>query len=78
MPISARGIFSSSTREYIRYLNIAKRTTAESENWLYKMRDVGIIDKGKCNGFVGRCIEIQKMLSGLIKSLRRFSATEKE
>ena len=74
----SEGHFSSSTREYIRYLNIAKRTTAESENWLYKMRDVGIIDKGKCNGFVGRCIEIQKMLSGLIKSLRRFSAKEKE
>lgn len=68
----SEGNLATSTREYIRYLNIAKRTTAETENWLYKLRDVGLLEKGRCIGFVARCIEIQKMLSGLVKSLRRY------
>jgi len=68
----SEGCLATSAREYIRYLNIAKRTTAETENWLYKLRDVGLIDGRPCGGFVKRCIEIQKMLSGLVKSLKRY------
>jgi four helix bundle protein len=68
----SEGCLATSTREYVRYLNIAKRTTAETENWLYKLRDVGLMDRKHCGGFVMRCIEIQKMLSGLAKALKRY------
>ena len=67
---------ASSVKEYIRYLNIAKRTSAETENWLYKLRDVGLMDRPHCAGLVERCIEIQKMLTGLVKSLERYKERE--
>jgi four helix bundle protein len=68
----SEGHLASSAKEYIRYLSIAKRTSAETENWLYKLRDVGLMDRERCAGFVKRCVEIQKMLTGLAKSLRRY------
>jgi len=64
----AEGFNARSTRQYISFLDIAKRATAESENWFYKLKDLGllgqIIDKR-----ISECIEISKMLSGLMKSL---------
>jgi four helix bundle protein len=41
----AEGFNSRTTKEYIRYLDIAKRTTAESENWFYKLRDTGSLNR---------------------------------
>lgn len=43
----------------------------EAENWLYKLRDAGFLDKHLANARVRECIEIEKMLSGLMRSIRR-------
>jgi len=43
---------------------------AETENWLYKLRDASFLKKELANARVRESIEIQKMLNGLIRSIR--------
>ncbi|MBI4712616.1 MAG: four helix bundle protein [Planctomycetes bacterium] len=66
---TAEGFNSRTTKEYIRYLDIAKRTTAESENWFYKLRDTNFLNRETATTRIKDCIEISKMLQGLMKSL---------
>jgi len=65
----AEGFNSRTTKEYIRYLDISKRTTAESENWFYKLRDANFIKKDIANIRIKACLEISRMIQGLITSL---------
>ncbi|MFH0889174.1 MAG: four helix bundle protein [Planctomycetota bacterium] len=65
----SEGFNSRTTKEYIRYLDIAKRTTAESENWFYKLRDANLLNKDISNTRIKMCIEISKMLQGLMTNL---------
>ena len=62
--------FNRSTKKYLNSLNIALGEAAETENWLYKLRDAGFLEKKLANARVGESIEIQKMLNGLIRSIR--------
>ena len=62
--------FNRSKSRYLNALDIALGEANESENWLYKLRDAGYIDPDKAKPFVAECIEIQKMLNGLIRSIR--------
>ena len=65
----AEGFNSRITKEYIRYLDIAKRTTAESENWFYKLRDSVLLKKTIADDRINNCVEISKMLQGLMNAL---------
>jgi four helix bundle protein len=65
----AEGFNAVSTKEYIHYLDIARRSTAESENWFYKLRDCGLLNKDKVNIRIRSTLEIARMLQGLIKAL---------
>ena len=62
--------FNRSTKKYLNSLDIALGEAAETENWLYKLRDAGFLEKELANARVGESIEIQKMLNGLIRSIR--------
>ena len=52
-------------------LDISLGEASEAENWFYKFRDAGFLDKDVANKRVRECIEIQKMLNGLIRSIRK-------
>ncbi|HIP96138.1 MAG TPA: four helix bundle protein [Anaerolineae bacterium] len=42
----------------------------ESENWLYKLRDAGFIDRERADEHVRTCVRIGKMLCSLMRSIR--------
>ncbi|MEW6608921.1 MAG: four helix bundle protein [bacterium] len=65
----AEGFNSRSTKQYINYLDISRRSTAETENWYYKVRDANYLSKNICLKRIKECIEISKMLYGLMNSL---------
>ena len=66
----AEGFKSLSTKQYVYFLDIAQRSAAETENWVYKMRDCQLADKNTVNTWLHVCVEIEKMLYSLIKSLK--------
>jgi four helix bundle protein len=63
--------FNRSKKKYLNSLDIALGEADETENWLYKLRDAGLLDRDKANKRIQECIEIQKMLNGLIRSIRK-------
>ena len=65
----AEGFNSRSTKEYVHFLDIAQRSAAETENWLYKMRDCMMLRKEIVEQWLGVCVEIEKMLQKLKKNL---------
>ncbi|MDY0169841.1 MAG: four helix bundle protein [Thermoguttaceae bacterium] len=62
--------FNRSKSRYLNALDIALGEANESENWLYKVRDAGFISPETAKPYIAECIEIEKMLSGLIRSIR--------
>ena len=67
----AEGFNARSTKEYIRFLDIALRSAAETENWIYKIVDCHLLRKGKVTPWIDACYEIKKMLQSLMKSLEK-------
>lgn len=65
--------FNRSRKRYLNSLDISVGEAAESENWLYKLRDAGFIERQSSNTRIRECIEIQKMLHGLVRSISRAS-----
>ncbi len=63
--------FNRSKAKFLSSLDIALGEANESENWLYKLRDAGHMPRDTANRHVAECIEIQKMLNGLIRSIRQ-------
>jgi len=63
--------FNRSKKRYLNSLDIALGEAQESENWLYKLRDAGFMDRDVATGRIRRCIEVAKMLNGLISSISR-------
>ena len=66
----SEGFNAASTKEYVHYLDIARRSTAETENWLYKIRDLNYVDRFISETRIGTCTDISKMICGLRKSLK--------
>ncbi|GBE34651.1 hypothetical protein BMS3Bbin06_01180 [bacterium BMS3Bbin06] len=66
----AEGFNAMTTRQYISFLDISRRSSAESENWFYKLRDLGYLKKDIAEIRINECLEINKMLYGLMRSLR--------
>ncbi|MEW6108113.1 MAG: four helix bundle protein [Nitrospirota bacterium] len=67
----AEGFNSRSTKQYLNYLDISKRTSAESENWYYKLRDAKFLEKDIAEKRITECNEISMMIQGLINSLEK-------
>jgi len=63
--------FNRSQRKYLSSLDIASGEAAEAENWLYKVRDAGFMDSDTAVARVRGSIEIQEMLSGLMRSISK-------
>jgi four helix bundle protein len=61
--------FDRSKKRFLSYLDIAKGSCYETENWLYKARDAKYCKKEKANELLRRTIEINKMLHGLIRAV---------
>ncbi len=66
----AEGFASRNPKEYCRYLDIARKSASESENWFLKFRDSEIMEKTLAQTRIDACIEISKMIYGLIKSIK--------
>jgi four helix bundle protein len=62
--------FNRSKAKFINSLDIALGELNETENWFYKLRDVDYLNRNRANGHVRECIEIEKMLSALIRAIR--------
>ncbi len=62
--------FNRSKKKYLNSLDIALGEADETENWLYKIRDAGFVDRNTANYRIRECIEIEKMLNGLMRSIR--------
>lgn len=66
----AEGFNSRTTKQYLSFLDIARRSAAESENWFYKLRDLGYLQKETSETRINKCQELNRMLYGLMKSLK--------
>lgn len=62
--------FNRSKKKYLNSLDIALGEANEAENWLYKLRDGRFVEAETANARIRECIEIGKMLNGLIRSIR--------
>ena len=62
--------FNRSKKKYLNSLDIALGEANEAENWLYKLRDAGFVDRELGNSRIRESIEIAKMLNGLMRSIR--------
>ncbi|MFA6518318.1 MAG: four helix bundle protein [Candidatus Shapirobacteria bacterium] len=65
----AEGYERKTNLEFKRFLYISKGSCGEVRSMLYLANDLGYIDGGMMVNLSDMCIEISKMLSGLIKSL---------
>ncbi len=65
----AEGFDRRSNKEFVHFLYIAKGSAAEVRSMLYIANDQQHITQIEFNMLSSLCIEISKMLSGLIKSL---------
>lgn len=73
----AEGFYRNSTRDYIRFLYMAKGSLGEIETQLYLCEGFGYVKKEQILPILGKCDEIGKMLTGLIKNLQ-LKLNEKE
>lgn len=58
-------------KEYIQFLYISRGSLEETKYHLLLSKDLGYISIDRYNCFMESCIEIGKMLNGLIKSLEK-------
>ena len=63
--------FNRSKKKYFNSLDISLGEARELENWLYKVRDAQFVKQETANSRIRECIEIEKMLNGLIRSIRK-------
>ena len=63
--------FNRSKAKFLNSLDIALGEADETENWLYKLRDAGFVPRDKANAHIRECIEIEKMLNGLMREIRK-------
>ncbi len=66
----AEGYERNSSREFIRFLKIAKGSCGELRTQLYISIEGGFLEKPLALQFIDETIEISKMLQGLIKKIQ--------
>ena len=67
----AEGYERGSDRELANFLKYAKGSAGELRTQVYIGMDIGYIDKGVGNRWLGEAEEISRMLHGLIRAARR-------
>jgi four helix bundle protein len=68
----AEGFERKGNKEFVKFLYIAKGSCGEVRSMLYLGVDLNYIDKKEFDNLYNQALEISKMLSGLIKTLRTF------
>lgn len=68
----AEGFERKGNKEFSKFLYIAKGSCGEVRSMLYLSLDLGYISKAEFDNLHNQTIEISKMLSGLIKTLKTF------
>ena len=66
----AEGCGKASTREFLRFLDIAIGSSRELENHLIVARDLEVINEPELTRLDDQLGEVRRMLSGLARSLR--------
>ena len=66
----AEGFERKSNKEFVYFLFVAKGSCGEVRSMLYLAKDLGKITKEQFTKLYNESIEISKLLSGLIKSIR--------
>lgn len=66
----AEGFERRGDREFRRFLFISKGSCAEVRPMIYLCHDLGYLSKESCREYYDLTLEISKMLSGLIKTLK--------
>ncbi len=67
----AEGHDRGGTKEYIRFLYISRGSCAEFRSVLILAKNIGVINRSEIDGFIERTLIITRMLSALIKSLKK-------
>ena len=67
----AEGSGRYTDKDFARFLDIALGSAYEIENQLILSNDLEFINNSDLNEFVNKIQEIEKMISGLIKSIRK-------
>ena len=65
----AEGFERKSNKEFNQFLHIAKGSAGEVRSMMHIAKELEYISKEQFNDFHSRCIEVSKILSGLIKIL---------
>jgi len=65
----AEGYERQSNKEFIKFLYIAKGSSAECRSMLYIAKQLSYVNAQQFNDLYDKLIEISRMLSGLIKKL---------
>ena len=72
----AEGCGKASTKEFLRFLDIAFASASELENHLIAARDLELISRPRFGDLAGDVYQVQRMLAGLIRSLKAQPARE--
>jgi four helix bundle protein len=71
----AEGFERNNNREFIRYLIIAKASSAEARNQIHLAVIFNYIDQQRGDEFISRLIKINASINGFIQYLKRFLKT---
>jgi len=66
----AEGCGRKGGADFVRFLHISMGSACEAECCLVLSRRLGFLDGAGCDRLLGQLVEIKRMLTGLIKSLR--------
>lgn len=67
----AEGHDRNSTKDYLRFVSISRGSLAELKTQLIICNRVGYLSEGSLSCIIARLVEIDKMLTGLMKTLNR-------
>lgn len=68
------GIYAESTADFIHKYQIALKETAETEYWLFLLKETSYISESQYESINSDCAEIGKLLTSIIKSTRNKNA----